>query len=65
MRRGVLTKVDWYGKRGGFYVFVVSRDMILEQAIWADRADFTPQERVVKAWLNASSQGRQGATGRA
>jgi hypothetical protein len=44
-------------------VFILPRDMSLEQAIWANRTDLTPQERVVKAWLNASSQGRQGTTG--
>jgi hypothetical protein len=61
--RCVLTEIDWYGKRGKFYVFILPRDMNVETAIWANRADLTPQERVIKAWLNASSQGTQGTTG--
>ena len=61
--RCVLTEIDWYGKRGKFFVFILPRDMNVETAIWANRTDLTPQERVIKAWLNASSQGRQGTTG--
>jgi hypothetical protein len=61
--RCVLTEIDWYGKRGPFFVFILPRDMNVETAIWANRTDLTPQERVIKAWLNASSQGRQGSSG--
>jgi hypothetical protein len=61
--RCVLNEIDWYGKHKNLFVFILPRDMDVEQAIWADRTDLTPQERVVKAWLNASSKGRQGATG--
>jgi len=61
--RCVLGEIDWYGKRGNHFVFILPRDMNVEQAIWANRTDLTPGERVVKAWLNASSQGRQGTSG--
>jgi hypothetical protein len=61
--RCVLIEIDWYGKRGHFSVFILPRDMNVETAIWANRSDLTPQERVIKAWLNASSQGRQGTSG--
>jgi len=61
--RCVLTEIDWFGKRGNFRVFILPRDMGIEEAIWANRTDLPPQERVVKAWLNASSQGRLGTSG--
>lgn len=63
--RCVLTEIDWYGKRGNFHVFILPRDMNLEMAIWKNKVDkdLTPEERVIKAWLNASSQARQGQTG--
>ena len=58
--RCVLNEIDWYGKRNSLFVFILPRDMNTEQAIWANRSDLTPQERVFKAWLNASSEGRRG-----
>jgi len=61
--RCVLGEIDWYGKRTNHVVFILPRDMQVEQAIWANRTDLSPAERVVKAWLNASSQGRQGTSG--
>jgi hypothetical protein len=63
--RCVLTEIDWYGKRKKFNVFILPRDMQVEMAIWANQPDpkLTPEERVIKAWLNASSQGRTGTPG--
>jgi hypothetical protein len=61
--RCVLTDIDWYGKRGHFFVFIVPRNMSFERAYWDTRTDLTPQERTIKMWLNASSKPRQGIGG--
>jgi hypothetical protein len=61
--RCVLGEIEWYGKRGGFSVFILPRDMPLELKISENRTEYTPQERVIKAWLNASSEGRRGTSG--
>jgi hypothetical protein len=61
--RCVLGEIQWHGRLGRHFVFILPRYMELEQSIWANRTDLTPQERVIKAWLNASSQGREGSSG--
>jgi hypothetical protein len=61
--RCVLSHIDWYGKRGNFFVFVVPRDMVTERQIYDLRDDLTPQERAIKMWLNATSKGKGGKYG--
>jgi hypothetical protein len=51
------------GKRAGLSVFIVPRNMNFERAYWDTRTDVTPQERVIKMTLNASSKPRQDVSG--